>query len=703
MQIILQISIIWIVFYVIYFFGMKKLTFFNNNRLYLLFSLILGIVVPILAPRLIVEKPELLQFENLQTITYYASPEVIVEKTDWKNIAENILKALYFIVSITMFVRFMNGLKNIYKLYRNGTKEMIGGCEFVYNEKPHLPFSFFNKVFLSKSTSFGEELNKVIKHEIAHIKQWHTIDVMFIEILHILFWFNPILLLYKRSLKESHEYIADRYATDNENKREYINFLVNTAVSDLELSLVNSFFNSQLLNRITMLKSNQSSKKYLVRYALLLPMLAAFTYLLASSKISHLSTEISSTVNSSVNNDTIPLKNLVSKTEKMDATAKDFIDVQPIIIADCEDNDEVKCSDKILMRFLASNVKYPKSAKEDNVQGNLVVGFIVNTKGKIENPTIVKSIRPDIDAEGLKIISLLNETYTWKPGRSNGRAVDVHYALPINFRLYGVPFNTPLEEDKYEIMKKLDAVFVAGTPLEKAKKVEIKLEEKEGLQTGRKVKDESDNVKKTPFYEIDGIPLSDSDKNSIYAIKSEDIEHIDVLRDESVPTIYRSKEINSNKLLVVKKKQSEKEKDKKYIFIVNGKEMKDIELNNIGAENIKSMTVFKKSDVPVGYEGVIKIELKDNVSLEKSISIIASPNPSSKSNVNLIVTTDDRNEPVVVGIYNLAGQKLAEKTIKVLDGKTYVQFDISNLASNQQILVKGKQGKLQMSTKVIVQ
>jgi TonB family protein len=283
---VLHVSIIWVVLYLSYYFGMKRLTFFQNNRFFLVSSLILGLLLPLLAPLLIIDKPEVftLTVAEVSTIELF-SLKVPEKSIDWHVISKMFLKLIYLLGVGFMLVRLVNGLWKIFQLYKTGEKVKRGELIFAYNDKPHLPFSFMNVIFLSRNVDFGDRINKVITHEIAHVKQWHSIDVLMTEILQVFFWFNPILIFYKKSLKDAHEYIADRTVVSQSDYKEYVRLLLQTTSSPLEDHLVNSFFNSQIKSRIAMLNINKSNRKAALRYAIIIPMIGLFTYLLASSKM----------------------------------------------------------------------------------------------------------------------------------------------------------------------------------------------------------------------------------------------------------------------------------------------------------------------------------------------------------------------------------------------------------------------------------
>src|SRR5690606_37379199 len=122
---------------------------------------------------------------------------------------------------------------------------------------------------------------KIVAHEDIHSQEYHSLDVLFFELIQIINWFNPIVYLLLRSVKLNHEYIADEKATQsNDDRINYANLLVSHAFSTPVHSIMNNFFNKPFLkNRIMMLFKNKSKKSVLIRFSLLIPvMLLAFAF-----------------------------------------------------------------------------------------------------------------------------------------------------------------------------------------------------------------------------------------------------------------------------------------------------------------------------------------------------------------------------------------------------------------------------------------
>ncbi|MBP7643857.1 MAG: TonB family protein [Saprospiraceae bacterium] len=300
---LLQASGCMILFYGIYFLFLRKLTFFEFNRWFLLGSLMMSLLIPLIAPYFIVEKPPLLTYNlaDFQVTGQFKKEETGLT---FLEIIIAILKVTYFLGVGVAFLRFCKGIYKIYGLYQTGEKVNLNGLHFVYSDQVHLPFSFLKTIYLSRNLPLSAEINQVILHERVHISRLHTLDVVLTELIHTAFWFNPIIIFYKRALKASHEFIADAVVTTATDKQTYLQTLLNQSVAGLQIELTNQFFNSQIKKRLEMMNMKSSNKKSLVRYMMIIPLVLVLGIIFASSKMSDAADV--AVVETEIQSDTLP-------------------------------------------------------------------------------------------------------------------------------------------------------------------------------------------------------------------------------------------------------------------------------------------------------------------------------------------------------------------------------------------------------------
>lgn len=279
---LLQVSTCWILFYLIYAIFLQKETFFSFNRYYLLGVLFAGLVVPYLGSYLPANSASTEVYTVFQSVTDISvsnfAPKQGIDIT-W----ELVLWIIYTLGALLAMSKTTLGLLKIYRIYKSGTKYKNESYTLVSTSISHLPFSFFHWVFVSKNVKLTIDMERILDHEKLHVSQWHSIDILFTELLQIFFWFNPILTFYKKALRQSHEFLADAYVTKDSEKYSYGQLLLGQSTSGLEIALANQFFNSQIKKRIKMMYKERSKKPVMIKYLAVIPVLAILLLVFSSN------------------------------------------------------------------------------------------------------------------------------------------------------------------------------------------------------------------------------------------------------------------------------------------------------------------------------------------------------------------------------------------------------------------------------------
>ena len=266
-------------FYVTYMILLRKETFFTSNRWFLLSGLVTSFLLPLLTIKKVVyiQQPKIdySQVVALPTTVTLSKVEV-VESFDWTQLIwmGYLLIALFFIAKIAFnFLSFYNLIK-----YTQTTKQ--DGFKLINLNKNIAPFSFFNYIVFNQSLYSKTELESILLHEKIHSKEKHSIDVIISQIICSIFWFCPIIWLYKKALLQNLEYIADQKATAQlEDKKAYQMALIKVISNQNYLSITNNFYQSLIKKRIVMLNTNPSQKINSWKYSLVLPFLIGFIFL----------------------------------------------------------------------------------------------------------------------------------------------------------------------------------------------------------------------------------------------------------------------------------------------------------------------------------------------------------------------------------------------------------------------------------------
>ena len=211
--------------------------------------------------------------------------EEVSASVEWSDILADVLWGVYIIGLAFFGFRLLRSLYRIYRLHMDGRKEVIDGASIIYTQSEHLPFSFWNTVYISDQVELTEEFQDILEHERTHVKSRHSIDVLLLELIQIAFWFNPMIYLYKTALRQTHEYLADAAVLRHTSRKTYGTMLLKQSLSGLEIALTHQFFHSHIKKRINMMYQKKSGRSAWLKYALALPVLFVLTVVFANRSV----------------------------------------------------------------------------------------------------------------------------------------------------------------------------------------------------------------------------------------------------------------------------------------------------------------------------------------------------------------------------------------------------------------------------------
>lgn len=277
-----KVNAYWLLFYACYYLLLRKHTFFHWNRFYLLGTLLLAFALPAIRfaePVTTIYVPETVYQKATISVAVIAdkAPEASINVWNW-------IAGLYAAVMLALTWKLVSGIFRLLQLVHGSETVDMGRYTLlilpeVAGSRSESSFSFFHWLFLSPQ-DYRHNPDAVIRHEYEHIRQWHTADVLLIELLKICFWINPVVWLYKRSVETVHEYLADQSIP---NRDDYASFLVAYAMRSPNIAIANHFFNSSMLkSRIEMIYKKRSSRWLLAKYLMILPVAACSVAISAS-------------------------------------------------------------------------------------------------------------------------------------------------------------------------------------------------------------------------------------------------------------------------------------------------------------------------------------------------------------------------------------------------------------------------------------
>lgn len=274
----LKVNGLIIAFYAMYSLFLKKETFFKSNRMFLLLGLISALILPLITisktvwvepvPYTVQEIPAELFIPAVQASAGEPTP------FDW----QSILLPLYLMIALLLLTKMGIEITSFYRRIKDKQREKRTDCTIIHNDTTEGPFSFMNYIVVNPRQFSQEELEQIMLHEQVHVKQKHSLDILFSKIMGAIFWINPVLKWYHKAIVQNLEYIADEEVNKTLCNREaYYKTLLKIICPNNQLSTANLFYQSLIKKRIVMLQTHPSSKKKLWKYALMLPVLVAFT------------------------------------------------------------------------------------------------------------------------------------------------------------------------------------------------------------------------------------------------------------------------------------------------------------------------------------------------------------------------------------------------------------------------------------------
>jgi murein DD-endopeptidase MepM/ murein hydrolase activator NlpD len=277
---IVETSISVSVFYIFYELFLKRDTWFRFNRYYLLFGIIFSFILPLLdfsASSVLVNSQN--QFEFNEYIQISSSINSFKEQTVETNSYSNYIMLFYLTIGCLFFVRIIYQLIKIFKTINANEIIKYRNKNLVLMNNTGSPFSFYNYIFISKEDygpdSYRDGSNELLLHEFTHAKQMHSIDVILLELILVLQWFNPFIYRYRLAFKEVHEYLADRGVLKaNKDKIAYQKLILDQIEKSFNVNLASQFNYSLTKNRIKMMTRIKSGKLSKFKILLVLPLIA---------------------------------------------------------------------------------------------------------------------------------------------------------------------------------------------------------------------------------------------------------------------------------------------------------------------------------------------------------------------------------------------------------------------------------------------
>ena len=437
---LVELNISLMILFVAYKLFFEKDKNFTVRRIFLLGVVVLPIILPFLPDSMRMPVGQMAPISiSLEGVTIFGTGTATEGASALS--FTSVLLLIYMVILALGISKVLLQLTRITHAIIHAKRFEADGITLLASKTLHAS-SFFGYIFIDPAADEEDSFSHVLEHENIHKREWHSIDRILVEVFVMINWFNPVAWMFRRSVIENLEYLADsavlRKGTD---PTKYQLSILNQYIGSASIS---NQFSSQIKNRINMLNRNYKLGSRW-KLTLLLPLtVIAFFIVSCTDKEA-------------------PIQAIEDLDEIKNAEAsKSEQDIGPDIFFVVEEMPTFNGGEPVeFRRYIAQNVKYPPEASDQGVTGKIFIKFIVNKEGKVVVPdqetlaklngcpidevVVVTYRKLQIDAEDpdekyiqmLKdeAIRVVSESPDWTPGKQRGKAVDVQFTFPISFAL----------------------------------------------------------------------------------------------------------------------------------------------------------------------------------------------------------------------------------------------------------------------------
>lgn len=442
----IKVGLCLIAFYLLWKLLLSRETFHRFNRVALLTVMVLALVLPWIrfsldAPASVVSRMVVLD-EVIVGTAGAAKPHEMA--SSWT--VTGVMAAVYATGMALVLMWFLHSRWSLYRLMKKGRREpLAGGITLHVLPGDISPFSYFSHIVISEQ-DYRDNPREILIHEQAHIDLHHSLDVMFWNLVMLFQWWNPAAWLLGRELRQVHEYEADEAVLNQGvDVKQYQLLLIRKSVGDKLFSMANNFNYQSLKKRIRMMTMKKSSQWKTLRALAVVPVIALALLAFANPK----------SVAAAVVTADIQQDRMTQSTE--DKPELVIVGMRPDNIAEVEassqaDEETKPQSKKVyesveqmpefpggiaaMMRYLSENIKYPPEAAKNNIEGRVVLQFVIDETGQVGDIQVARPVSGELDAEAVRVVKSMPK---FEPGRQDGEAVSVWYTLPVVFKLQSKP------------------------------------------------------------------------------------------------------------------------------------------------------------------------------------------------------------------------------------------------------------------------
>ena len=453
----IKVGLCLIAFYLLWKLLLSRETFHRFNRVALLAVMALALVLPWIRLSMNASTPVASQMVVLEELLITPGGAVAAQHAAHPWTMTSVATVIYIIGIAMALVWLLHSQWSLHRLLKQGRRESLpSGATLHIVPGDQTPFSYFKHIVINER-DYRDNPREILTHEQAHISLRHSWDVLFMGLVTLFQWWNPAAWLLCRELRQVHEYEADMAVLNQGvDVKQYQLLLIRKSVGDQLFSMANNFNYQSLKKRIRMMTMNKSSRWKTLRALAVVPVIALALLAFANPK------SVAAVVTADVQQNRV----VKSAEEMPELVLVGMRSDQAAEVDAASQSDDVKTNEQTpeetepqskkvynsveqmpefpggvagLMRYLSENIKYPPEAAKNDIEGRVIVQFIIDETGQVGEVKVVRSVSDELDAEAVRVIKSMPK---FEPGRQDGEAVSVWYTLPINFKLQGNPVET---------------------------------------------------------------------------------------------------------------------------------------------------------------------------------------------------------------------------------------------------------------------
>lgn len=409
----ISLAIVWLIWYAL----LRNVNRFAAVRAFLVVGAAISVLTPWIIPQ--IQSAFTIPASQIGVDYIFNIPAVAFEGDIETHLSwQKVIIWLYLAISGFFLIRLGFQLAKIFLLIKQNAKHKKEGMYIVEHGKEVSPFSFFNFCFINPSHIPADKLDGVIQHEREHFHKFHSADILIMEIIGVTQWFNPFYWMLRSAMVEVHEYQADNGAIRAQSDpNSYLDSIVSIAFYGVALPIGNNFNKSLTLKRLAMMNITKKTKGALLRLALALTV--ALPVVLA--------------ISCDTNQQVVEEPEIeIALTAENDSKAAVLIEEMDIFVV-VENMPKFEGGDLNKFReYISKQLRYPEIAKDNGIQGRVILSFVVEPNGTVSNVKILRGVDPSLDQEAVRVVE---SSPLWTPGTQRGEAVRVQFNIPIIFAL----------------------------------------------------------------------------------------------------------------------------------------------------------------------------------------------------------------------------------------------------------------------------